>query len=85
MSATYTNIPSFVRCAGPRSASEAATLAARVALAVVGLAMTLSAFALWLVPGSTPVPDVMFIKLGSSLFLLIGGLSALVGARSQHR
>ncbi|WP_417722358.1 hypothetical protein [Salipiger sp.] len=57
----------------------------RAALAVAGTGMSLAAFALWVMPGTSNLPELTLIKLGLSLFLLIGGLSCLTGSRRARR
>lgn len=67
----------------PRSpaAGEALGVVLRAVLLIVGSGLTLSAFGLWLMPGASHLPQVALIKLGLSLFFLIGGLCCITGAR----
>lgn len=57
----------------------------RAVLAVVGSALAFSAFALWLVPGSSNDPELSLMKLGLSLFMLIAGAACYLSARGACR
>lgn len=66
------------------AAIDAATLATRGLLAILGAALLLAAFGLWLVPGASYAPDLMLAKLGLSLFMLLSGASCLTGAKGTR-
>ncbi|MFZ5964683.1 hypothetical protein ACOXXX_17205 [Thalassococcus sp. BH17M4-6] len=53
----------------------------RMGFGVAGWSLMFSAFGLWAVPGSENVPELSLIKLGLSVFMLIGGLCCIVSAR----
>ncbi|MCR8550185.1 hypothetical protein M4578_20385 [Salipiger sp. P9] len=78
MTAEITPIPTHA------AAGDLLALTLRLGLLVVGAAMALSAFGLWLVPGASHLPELTLIKLGLSLFLLIGGLCCLTGASARR-
>lgn len=67
--------------AGPRVSKEQVGLLARLVLAVLGTALSISAFALWLTPGASAEPELSLMKLGVSVFMLICGMSCLIAAR----
>ncbi|MDQ2095263.1 hypothetical protein [Rhodalgimonas zhirmunskyi] len=50
----------------------------------MGIVMSVSAFGLWIVPGSSYDPQLMLLKMGVTLFLMIGGAMFLVAARKAH-
>lgn len=56
----------------------------RLVLTMLGSAMIIAAFALWVVPEATAKPELLLIKLGLSLFVLIAGLCCLVGSRNMR-
>jgi hypothetical protein len=49
----------------------------------VGATLCVSALGLWLVPGATYDPAQMMIKLGLSVFLLLGGIMFMMAARQE--
>lgn len=53
----------------------------RVLSHFMGLVMCVSAFGLWIVPGSSYEPTTMLLKMGLTVFLLAGGSMFLVSAR----
>ncbi len=55
----------------------------RFILSLLGSALMFSSFALWLVPGSSGLPELSLIKLGLSVFMLIGGLCCIASTRPQ--
>ena len=55
---------------------------ARIAFGIVGWSLLFSAFGLWAMPGSDNVPELSLIKLGLSVFMLIGGLCCIVSTRA---
>lgn len=63
-------------------ASETFLPVLRAALTLSGSLLALSAFGLWLTPGTVHTPELMPIRLGLSLFLLIGGLCCVHGGRN---
>ncbi|QRF66234.1 hypothetical protein [Ponticoccus alexandrii] len=56
----------------------------RVLLAVLGGALTLAAFGLWLVPVSGGMPMLFLPKLGISLVMLIAGMCFVVVGRGPR-
>ncbi|MBY6005816.1 hypothetical protein KUV62_17990 [Salipiger bermudensis] len=66
------------------AAIDAARLVTRALLGLLGAGLLIAAFGFWLVPGATYSPELMLAKLGLSLFLLITGLSCLIGARGER-
>ncbi|APZ54528.1 hypothetical protein [Salipiger abyssi] len=79
MTAYTTPIPPRTPAAG-----LALGLFLRAVLLVVGSGLTMAAFGLWLMPGASQLPELALIKLGLSLFFLIGGLCCITGARGGH-
>lgn len=70
----------------PRAgADRAANFVARAVLTVLGAALTLAAFGLWLVSGSGGLAGLFLMKLGVSLFMLIAGMCLLVIGRGKRR
>ena len=57
----------------------------RVVGALCGLALVVSAFGIWLVPADLHYPELLLIKLGVSLFMLIVGLCCLSCARPVRK
>ncbi len=55
----------------------------RFVLAMLGAALMSSSFALWLVPGTSGIPELSLIKLGLSVFMLIGGLGCISSTRPR--
>jgi hypothetical protein len=49
----------------------------------LGATLCVSSLGLWLVPGTSYDPALMMIKLGLSVFLLLGGLMFLMAARQE--
>ncbi len=64
------------------TANSVPNMIARLMLAVIGSAFVCSAFGLWLIPGDGVFPEMSLIKMGLSLFMLIGGMCCLVCAKS---
>jgi len=50
----------------------------------LGVVLCVAALGLWLVPGASFDPTLMLIKLGLSIFFLIGGSMFLVASRSDN-
>ncbi|MBV2361367.1 hypothetical protein KUH32_16500 [Thalassococcus sp. CAU 1522] len=53
----------------------------RLIVSIVGVALTASAFGIWLVPGDIRYPEMSLLKLGLSLFMLLSGLCCLTVLR----
>ncbi|ETA52012.1 hypothetical protein P279_10950 [Rhodobacteraceae bacterium PD-2] len=69
----------------PRADSpRAPNFLVRVLLAVLGGALTLAAFGLWLVPVSGGMPMLFLPKLGISLVMLIAGMCFVVVGRGPR-
>ncbi|MFZ7093365.1 hypothetical protein [Primorskyibacter sp. 2E233] len=49
----------------------------------IGSTLCISAFGLWLVPGTAEMPGISLMKVGLSVFMLIGGMCFLVMARQK--
>ena len=77
MSAVTTDMPRQTS-----SERSLAGMALRGVLGLAGAALCVSAFGLWLVPGAAGMPELSLIKLGLSVYMLIGGLCCLVTARA---
>ncbi|MEN9059951.1 hypothetical protein [Ponticoccus litoralis] len=80
MTATAPQTDRAPRAESPRAPS----FLARVLLTVLGGALTLAAFGLWLVPVSGGMPMLFLMKLGISLVMLIAGMCCLVVTRGQR-
>ncbi len=57
----------------------------RVVLAMAGFALMVSAFGLWVAPVQDGEPSLYLMKLGLSLFMLLGGVAFLLSSRPLRR
>ncbi len=64
--------------------NSAPNMIARLLLTIMGTAMGVSAFGVWLVPGGSGLPDLTMMKLAASVMLLILGLSCIFLAREAR-
>lgn len=69
----------------PMVVISGAVLILRLALSIIGCALGLSAFGLWLMPGTGGLPELSLMKLGLSLFMLLLGVCFLVMAEKNKR
>ena len=76
MSVTSTDLPEATDADRARPA-----LLTRLVLGITGWSLLFSAFGLWAVPGSANVPELSLMKLGVSIFMLIGGMCCIVRTR----
>ena len=67
---------------GQRQTGSLKALVLQFLLMAMGFGLTMSAFGIWLVRGTYGTPDLMLIKLGVSLFMLISGMCMIVIAKS---
>ncbi|MBP0481036.1 hypothetical protein [Sagittula salina] len=56
----------------------------RFVLICLGFGLTASAFGIWIVAGGPQAADLMLMKLGASLVMLIAGMCMLVFARDNN-
>lgn len=64
--------------------SSTPNLIARMLLMIMGVAMGISAFGIWLVPGGSGLPDLTMMKLAASVMLLILGMCCVFLAREAR-
>ena len=66
----------------PRQVAPMRTLVIRFVLMCVGFGLTMSAFGIWMVSSSHGAADMMLMKLGVSLFMLISGMCMITVAKN---
>ena len=73
-------VPAATRAKARPGAGEPSTSLAPLVQLLLGGALVLAAFALWLVPAAGGSPSLMLVKLGFSVAMLTGGLGLFSGA-----
>ncbi|SMX50413.1 hypothetical protein [Maliponia aquimaris] len=73
-------VPTATRDNARAHDGERSTSLAPLVQLLVGGALVLATFALWLVPAATVSPSLMLFKLGLSVAMLTGGLGLFSGA-----